>query len=354
MSRALLVGCAMLALAQGASADTIYLKDGRKVEAKISTRDSESVTVDWFGVGVKYWFNEIDRIEEGETDGPPNLTAPSVAETAEDAAPPEAEPEGDDALIRDVLERSGLKAYILQIPEQIDAQMAQRRDELPPAVMAKMREALVASADTGRLVETAAQTFREAGEPEKLRQVLQWLQRPEVQRITELELASSEAASSGAIVEFLNSDEATKTPPERVALIDRLEEATNATDAMMESVLAIVDAMAEWAEAAQNRPGHREELQREGREQLGRQRDMFEQAVMVRMLFTYRALTDDELRAYVEFWESELGRWFSRTGNDALIQAVRIAGGGFAGALGSVIPPQGAAPAAAVSPDAAP
>lgn len=51
------------------NAETIYLKDGRKVEAKITQRSKNSVTIDWYGVPLTYWFDEIDHIEDEESFG---------------------------------------------------------------------------------------------------------------------------------------------------------------------------------------------------------------------------------------------------------------------------------------------
>jgi len=53
---------AALALPRPAQADTIYLKDGKRVDAKITSQTDKAVVVDWYGVPITYWRDQIDRV----------------------------------------------------------------------------------------------------------------------------------------------------------------------------------------------------------------------------------------------------------------------------------------------------
>jgi hypothetical protein len=55
------------------------------------------------------------------------------------------------------------------------------------------------------------------------------------------------------------------------------------------------------------------------------QQDALTRAALVRWLYTYRALTTEELAQYVEFNESDAGRWFAATQRKGLIEAMRAA-----------------------------
>ena len=47
-------------------AETLYLKNGKKVEAKIVSQDNQAVVVDWHGVNITYWRDQIERIDEAD------------------------------------------------------------------------------------------------------------------------------------------------------------------------------------------------------------------------------------------------------------------------------------------------
>ncbi len=44
--------------------------------------------------------------------------------------------------------------------------------------------------------------------------------------------------------------------------------------------------------------------------------------VVPSLLYTYRDVTADELKKYIDFWESENGRWFNKITGDSFVEAV--------------------------------
>lgn len=67
---------ALTALPVLVRAEMIHLKDGTRVEAAIIRRDAKSVTVDWYGVPITYWQDEIEQIEEGMPTGTTQILHP--------------------------------------------------------------------------------------------------------------------------------------------------------------------------------------------------------------------------------------------------------------------------------------
>ncbi len=59
---------------------------------------------------------------------------------------------------------------------------------------------------------------------------------------------------------------------------------------------------------------------------------------LVSMLLAYRALSDDELERYVQFVESEAGRWYMSVMNAALLAAVDAAADATASQLATAVP----------------
>jgi len=73
------VSALVLVLPSVASAETIHLKNGQRIEAKILKQDRGTVVVDWYGVPVTYWPDQIDHI----TSGAPPAAAPPADHIAE-------------------------------------------------------------------------------------------------------------------------------------------------------------------------------------------------------------------------------------------------------------------------------
>jgi hypothetical protein len=59
---------------------------------------------------------------------------------------------------------------------------------------------------------------------------------------------------------------------------------------------------------------------------------------MVSMLLAYRGLSDDELEQYVQFVESDAGRWYMTLMNSALLTAVDAAADATASELATAMP----------------
>jgi len=68
------------------------------------------------------------------------------------------------------------------------------------------------------------------------------------------------------------------------------------------------------------------------------QQDALTRAALVRWLYTYRSLTNEELATYVEFGESDPGRWFVTTQRQGLLDAMRVAMASAARQMASAFP----------------
>jgi hypothetical protein len=56
-----------------------------------------------------------------------------------------------------------------------------------------------------------------------------------------------------------------------------------------------------------------------------RQRPMLKELAIARLLFVYKSVSDEDLRHYVEFWESDEGGWFRTLYIRASIEGVKRA-----------------------------
>jgi len=130
-------------------------------------------------------------------------------------------------------------------------------------------------------------------------------------------------------------------PAARVDLVQRQEAIVRSAALQMEmSVIAFKAVLRalEPAVPAEKRPTTREVEFAE--RTLRAQQEALNRAALVRALFTYRALSDEELATYVDFSESDAGRWFVAAQRKGLIDAMRIAMDAAARQMTAAFPPK--------------
>ena len=113
--------------------------------------------------------------------------------------------------------------------------------------------------------------------------------------------------------------------PERLHLARRIEDITQGSELAAEAWETVVVAIARAIEAelVNKEPQRKEKLQEYLDSARSNIKTMLQQGRLLQVLFTYRALTDDELTQYVEFLEAPTGREMTKVVNGAL-QAAAI------------------------------
>ncbi len=316
-----------------ASADVIHLKDGRQITAKILKHTEDRITIDWFGTPLTYWLAEIERIDE--RDSP--VVIPSIRERPARAdalapTPPVDETAADRAqLITRVLYLSGLAQQIEQMPVQAAAQLDERDEEETEGLSAEARGRLrqIVAEAFGReaMYQSAVGTFTKWFDQDRFQQILEWLESPLTQKITQVEV---EAPDQEAMEEFVSELRQQRPDPARVDLVKRLDVATGATDLSLEVMHAVMTGMRDISDMPGSAPladaatvGRTKELDKALYKT--QYRSAIQANAVIQFLFVYRNIPDDELAQYVEFWESDLGRWFARVIVEALVDATTTA-----------------------------
>src|SRR5262249_28078027 len=158
--------------------------------------------------------------------------------------------------------------------------------------------------------------------PEQIgKPTVDWLRTGLGRRITALENEASSPESALQQAAFAMQLQIEPPSPDRMQLTRRLEEATGSSDHAVAGweTVAVALGIAMTAGTANGRLDGKDIL----RERLAKLRPdmklLLLQASLRHMLFTYRTLTDEELRQYVEFLESETGRTLTRIVNGVVI-----------------------------------
>lgn len=309
-------------------AETIYMNDGRKITARILKQDDKSVTLDWFGVPVTYWRDEISRIEgDGSTaDAPPSIEL-ATGESSE-SDPLEALAPAQRELVEDVLELSGLLDHAQQLGAQSEAQVDQRlaqRKDISPEQAAIIKQVIVDSYQPALLVRAIRERFAASFDERRFADLRAWYQQPLGMKMRQFEQAASTPEAAPDAEKFFATLENMPPVPSRLKLIERLDAATHSTENTLQLVMAMVDDLFDQGAKVDPQGAAREraKMELEGQRLLAQQRETYQAAVAAMLLFTYRGATDAELEQYIAFWESALGEWMNRLSASAFKEGVR-------------------------------
>ncbi len=154
--------------------------------------------------------------------------------------------------------------------------------------------------------------------------VLVWLDSPLGRKCTALESAAAAPEALAAMQGFAEELQQSPPAPERVALLGELAEAVkaaeNAVEVVMNTQLAVAAGMSAMLPREQQKPL---EVIRNQLEQYRPQitAAMQNQTVLA-FLYTYRSLSEDEIRQYLQFAKSEEGERYHAAASDGIEQVL--------------------------------
>lgn len=232
-----------------------------------------------------------------------------------------------DALVKEVLEISGAKKQIQQIPEMVKSHMAQRQGETDPKVYETIRKIMIESYQADALYQAVAESLQKKFDAQSLSAVLQWHRSPLSRKITQLEVQSSSPKALQEMQQFAAQLQNKPPAQGRLALVQKLDQLTGSSELSIEMALTSFRAMAKafdpvLPQEKRLKPGQLEEIGNTMRRQL--EVPLKNQTLIV-FLFTYRSLPDSELKQYVDFVESDPGRWFHKVMNESFLYAMTAA-----------------------------
>lgn len=242
--------------------------------------------------------------------------------------PPQVRPvEGErEALIGEALEISGTKNALETIPAHIRAQFDARQTPLKPEEKARVVKILGDAFRTEVLYGAVRGAFRSNYDPSRMGFVIAQLRTPLFRKVAALEVAASEPGAKQDLERFAIGLQGDIPKPVRVALVQRYEAAMRSAELQIEMGVVAYRAVTRSLEPvlpSEKRPTARETdfAERTLRAQL----DRLVREALVRWLYTFRSLTDEELAEYVAFGETDAGRWFVGTQRKGLLDAMRTA-----------------------------
>ena len=239
-----------------------------------------------------------------------------------------AEPAHNESMAADFMALSGLDHQIQQMPrwyatlvDQVFASIELGGQRIPGKTKRIVRQTFLDALDAEGMQEEVRHRLGQELPEQVAKPTVDWLRTDLGRRITALENEASSPESALQQAAFAMQLQIEPPSPERMQLTRRLEEATGSSDHAVEGweTVAVALGIAMTAGMANARVDGKDIL----RERLAKLRPdmkmLLLQASLRHMLFTYRTLTDEELKRYVEFLESATGRELTRIVNGVII-----------------------------------
>lgn len=295
-------------------AETVVLKSGKTVEGKITETTDKYIKVDFQGVGITYYLDEIASI-----DGQAVVLPAAVKESAVGSV--------DKAeMIKELLELSGGKKQIENFPAMVVSGAEQWRGKLTPQNFEKLISMIRESYNADVMYQDVAGYLMSHFDEKHCTAFLDWLRSPLSRKMSKLEEQSSSLESLREIQIF--SGKLQQTPPsnQRVQLMRELDQTLGASKFAIEMI--IVPSFEMYKAIEPNIP-EQKRLKGESGEESYRSKlnaqleDPIKQNILITFLYTYKSVPDNELREYVDFWKTDQGQWCNNSMYQAFLDSLK-------------------------------
>jgi hypothetical protein len=229
-------------------------------------------------------------------------------------------PQSSDSAADEVMRLSGMDVQMELLSLMMQTEFERWRSRLPQIEAA--REAVARRLSGDALRAGARRALVQSLDAEHTGLLLAWLRSPLSERMVAMENAASSTERLAEHVHFINQLPESPPSSRRLALLHRLERAEETTP----TTLAVIDAAMDGLREAVAPFAPRGTLVRRGHAEVNgatASDEALRFRTMTTLLYTYRNLRDFELERFVSFMESSTGRWFTRVGRTALLEALR-------------------------------
>jgi hypothetical protein len=215
------------------------------------------------------------------------------------------------------MELSGLTEQIPRLPgeymtlvDQLLAGLERQRRPASRSLQREIRQSFVDALTPEHLQSDIRSRLLKSLHPEATLAAMNWLRSDVGKKITTAEVDASSAENRVQFATFFLQLQLERPAPERLQLVRRIEEIAQGSQMATEAWEAIVAAVARALESEYRttNPQNKKNLEEYLASMRGSVKGMFEQGRLFQGLFTYRTLTDEELKAYAEFLETPAGR----------------------------------------------
>ena len=230
-------------------------------------------------------------------------------------------------IVDELIVKSGLEFQVRQIPEVMRVSFEQRFNQdskLSAEEQSNIKKSAMESFDPVVMLKfvrervTAGLTEKDMGE------ILQWLNSPLGQKITEQEKEASSGDGYRKMIDFAQN--MPRPEASRLALVERLDREAGLTECSVQMKMGIALAI---SEAMACSTGCENFSRDEVVQQIEKARPQIEegsrQEFLVSALYTYQSLTDQEMEEYIQFYQTAPGQKYMKVMTVALSDALNDA-----------------------------
>jgi len=230
-------------------------------------------------------------------------------------------------LIEKTLEITGFKKQIEQFEDIINSVAAQHQRGLENSTLHYQYMKLVKDAcKADKMLPVIVSIFEERFNEEYLTETLTWSKSPlgMKMRMLEVEACTPEAAKHMRIL----ASKIQQLPQGRLALFEKFDAAIKETDLTVNLYTTCIYEMLIALQSAFLSPTKQlseEQLQFIIDTVKTQLKNQFHNFALASLYYTYRSLSNQELKEAIVFYESDAGRWWINTSHKALIKAIATA-----------------------------
>jgi len=249
------------------------------------------------------------------------------------------EPADPNAKMREIYFLSFLPGQVQPVETYVLQALDQQQQLFTPEQLKIGRQVVSEATRADKLEALTVERLAEQPQREFLDEGLEWLKTPPVRKFMALAAATWTADGMDDMKQYFLSEAENPPSDERMALIERYDQATNYSGLSAETMLLAaygVAVMHDSLQPVEERVGPKK-LQDEMATQRPVLTPIFKETSIVAHKFAFSQSTDEEVKAIVEFAESIPGQWLyttiSTTFLNAVLEATANLGGQFVAAL---------------------
>jgi len=218
-------------------------------------------------------------------------------------------------LAKEVLELSGTKKQISQIPQFLEGSLAGQKGKLDEQTFNTLCNIMRDAFKAETLYENLESTFIKNIDTKTLKDTKLWYQSELAKKITKLEIKASTPDSMQEMQKFAENFQKTPPPQSRIALAKDLDNYSKSTEMTLNMILGITEGIMTGINASL--PAKQKMKHTDLKKQIDTTQAMLkpsiESTTLVSFLFTYKDLTDKEFESYVSFHKSKVGQTFNKS-----------------------------------------
>jgi hypothetical protein len=231
-----------------------------------------------------------------------------------------------------MLELSGLKKQVEQMPEQIRSGFVQRQQraekKLSPEDYDRLLKIITDSYNASDLKQSVADYFKKHYDHDRVSAELKILNLPLSRKMAELEDKASTPEALQEIQKYAEKLKSEPAAPERLELVRRLDKAASATDLQVDLLVTMIMSNVRMSSSV----GSTEKRLDQNQLKLMADRirkelwSSMENFTTTSFLYVYRGVPDAEMKEYIKLHENDTTDWFKPIVKGALINALTVAG----------------------------